>query len=153
MLPQGKIYSFGALIDYFGNNYISRIVTGSAPLKVGSAELATEGNSLDAAITYLESPEFYFNGGGMGSSFIAEAWHDFGYIGIMFFSIFYGVVLSKIPKLCTINVWIAVIALIFLKYIMYAPRARATGFIVATLSVSFWPVAYLIYLKARKLKR
>lgn len=153
MLPQGKIYSLGAVIDYFGNNYVSRFVTGSAPLKVGSVELATEGNSLDAAITYLESPDFYFNGGGMGSSFIAEAWHDFGYIGIILFSIFYGVVLGKIPKLCARNVWIAVIALIFLKYIMYAPRARATGFVVATLSVSFWPVAYLIYIKARKLKR
>ena len=145
-LPKGKLYSLGSIIDYFRNNYISRLILGTKPLAVGSTELAQKGNSLDPAITYIENPQFYENGGGMGSSYIAEAYYDFGYFGIILYSLIYGYVLASIPKWNAKNVWLSVIALVFLKYIMYAPRARATGFIAAAASVAFWPIALIIYL-------
>ena len=145
-LPKGKLYSIGPIIDYVRINYISRLVFGIKPYSLGSHDLATKGNSLDSAITYLEAPGFYEKGGGMGSSFIAEAFHDFGYVGIVFYSLLYGFVLASIPKWNSKNIWLSVIALVFLKYIMYAPRARATAFIASAASVSFWPIALIIFL-------
>lgn len=145
-LPKGKYYSIGPIIDYFKINYLSRIVFGTEPYKVGSSDLATKGNSLDSAITYLEAPEFYASGGGMGSSFVAEAYHDFGYIGVILYALLYGFVLASIPKWNSRNVWLSVVALVFLKYIMYAPRARATAFIASAASVSFWPIALVIFI-------
>lgn len=149
-LPHGKLYSLGPIMDYFRNNYLSRFVFGIEPYKVGTVELAKKGNSLDSALTYIEYPEFFANGGGMGSSFVAEAWYDFGYLGIILYSLFYGFVLASIPKWNSKNPWLSVIALIFLKYIMYAPRARATAFIASAASVSFWPVALVIYILSKK---
>lgn len=146
LLPQGKLYSMGPLIDYLKNNHFSRILFGTKPYEIGSHDLATKGNSLDSAITYLEAPEFYASGGGMGSCFIAEAFHDFGYIGVILYSLLYGLVLASIPKWNSRNVWLSVIAFVFLKYIMYAPRARATAFIASAASVSFWPIALVIYI-------
>lgn len=145
-LPKGKLYSIGPIIDYIKINYLSRIVFGTKPYELGSHDLATKGNSLDSAITFLEAPEFYANGGGMGSSFVAEAYHDFGYIGIILYSLLYGFVLASIPKWNSRNVWLSVVALVFLKYIMYAPRARATAFIASAASVSFWPIALIIFI-------
>jgi len=149
-LPKGKWYSIGPIIDYLKINYVSRLIFGTKPYPVGSQELATKGNSLDSAITYVESPSFYERGGGMGSSFIAEAYYDCGYIGIVMYSLLYGFVLVRIPKWNSKNTWLSVIALIFLKYIMYAPRARATAFIASAASVSFWPVALIIYIASLK---
>lgn len=146
LLPQGKLYSLGAIFDYFKNNHISKLLFGTESYAIGSVDLAKKGNSLDPALTYIEDSTFYFNGGGMGSCFIAEAWHDFGYIGIILFSILYGYVLANISKWCAKNVWLAVISLIFLKFLMFAPRARATTFITSAFSVSFWPIALFIYL-------
>ena len=148
-LPQGKWYSLGPIIDYFTNNHLSRLIFGIKPYKVGSVELATQGHSLDPAITYLESPEFFFKGGGMGSSYIAEAYYDFGYLGIVLFSLFYGFFLAKVPKMNSRNIWLSLIAFIFIKFIMYAPRARALGFVAAAFSVSFWPIAFIIYIVAK----
>lgn len=150
MLPSNKLYSLGAITDYFRNNYLSRLLFGIRPYPVGSVELATKGNSLDSAITYIEDQNFYFNGGGMGSSFIAEAWHDFGYLGVIVFALFYGFILARIPVGCAKNVWIGIISLMFFKYILYAPRARATTFLVSALSVAFWPLALVIYLYAKQ---
>ena len=145
-LPKGKLYSIGPIIDYFRINYISRLLLGVKPYPTGSSDLATKGNSLDSAITYLEAPQFYESGGGMGSSFVAEAFHDFGYIGIVLYSLLYGFVLASIPKWNSKNIWLSVVALVFLKYIMYAPRARATAFIASAASVSFWPIAFIIFI-------
>lgn len=150
MLPQGKWYSIGPIIDYFKINYLSRILFGTKPYKVGSQELAVKGNSLASAITYLENTKFYESGGGMGSSYIAEAYYDFGYIGIVLYSLLYGFVLASIPKWNAKNVWLSVIALVFLKFIMYAPRASATAFIAAAASVAFWPIALVILMTSNK---
>ena len=150
MLPQSKLYSLGAIIDYFRNNYLTRIILGEEPYPVGSIELALEGHSLDAALTYVENTSTYFSGGGMGSSFVAESWYDFGYLGVIIFSYFYGYVLSYIPKMNAKNVWMSVIALMLFRSIVYAPRARATGFVSDVFSVSFWPIAFIIYLLSLK---
>lgn len=145
-LAKDKLYSLGAITDYFRNNYLMKFLFDIDVYEVGSIERALKGNSLDAAITYTMSPKTYFNGGGMGSSFIAEAWHDFGYVGVLIYSIFYGYILAKIPIWNARNVWISTIALVFFKYICYAPRARALGFVASAFSVSFWPLALIIYL-------
>lgn len=146
VLPEEKWYSFGAIIDYFRTNYLTRILFGFTPYGVGTIERALNDYSLDAALTYTVNSNTYFSGGGMGSSFVAEAWYDFGYIGIFVYGLLYGYVLSIIPKWCSKNVWIGVIAMVFFKVILYAPRARALGFVAAAFSVSFWPLAFLIYL-------
>ena len=39
-------------------------------------------------------------GGGLGSSYIAEAWKDFGYLGVIIFSYIYGLILALIPQWC-----------------------------------------------------
>lgn len=151
-LPQGKLYSIGPIIDYFTNNHLSRLIFGVEPYKVGTVELATKGHSLDPAITYLESPTFFFKGGGMGSSYIAEAYYDLGYLGIVLFNIFYGFVLAKVQKMNSKNVWLSLIALVIIRFIMYAPRARALGFVAAVFSVSFWPLALILHLIAKNVQ-
>ena len=65
-------YSFGALIDQFfaGAGF------------QGKEDFALHAHSFGDSITYIVAKTAYLNGYGMGSSYIAELYYDFGYLGI-----------------------------------------------------------------------
>ena len=73
----------------------------------------------------------------MGSSFIAESYHDMGYIGIMLFSIVYGVILKSANNLKEGHYVKNAIVLISLYHIIYAPRDSAGAFISSYFNFSF----------------
>ena len=93
-----KEYSFTnipGIIDSYGNNFIFQLLGIGQEFKSNTAEIALNGHSLGSYLTYTYQTERFLLGGGMGSSFIAESWLDFGYIGVVGFSFIYGIILSK----------------------------------------------------------
>ena len=126
------------------------------PIKSQSIEHALDDHSLDAALTYLVKPNLYQNGGGLGSSYIAEAWKDFGYLGVIIFSYIYGLILALIPQWCHKGFWWTAIGFIMYNNIIFAPRARAIKFIFEFFSLAVILILISIYLyskyKTRKIQ-
>ena len=46
----------------------------------------------------MVDPQRFLGGGGLGSSYIAEAWVDFGYVGIIVVNFVFGILLSQLHK-------------------------------------------------------
>lgn len=97
VLPQGKIYSFGQIIEYLSNGV--RVIRGQRMITPSyTAQYATDGNMLSYALTYTVFPNRFANAYGLGSCYIAELYHDFGHIGILLGNFFIGYILTKLTR-------------------------------------------------------
>lgn len=90
-----------------------------------SAEFATKGNSLDNALSYLVLWK-YSMGAGVGSCYLAELYHDFGYVGVFVGNIFYGIVIQRIQRVWNNtkkhNVWLMAIGFAMVDAFLKVPR-------------------------------
>ncbi len=71
----------------------------------------------------------YLQGHGVGSCYIAELYHDFGMIGVMIGSFFYGYILKKINNIQFENYLGDGILIAMIYYVILAPRGNFDGFI------------------------
>ena len=140
-----RFWSFGRLIDSYNNNFIFQILNIGEVYKSNTAAFAIHGHSLANYLTYTYQTKRFLSGGGMGSSFIAESWLDFGYLGIIFFSCIYGIVLSRFFYLAKKNIWFFAISFYMVNAIIYSPREGAGDFISDILSPTYLLLLFAIY--------
>lgn len=151
--PQGHFYSLGGVIDFITKNALVRPFLGTTIYQGNTIEMALYGNSYGQTLSYLGwGAKTYLAGSGMGSCFIAEAFHDLGYMGVAAVSFIYGIILSKVNHLVVGNWLKNTIALISLYYVLYAPRDSAGQFIAAFFNFSFIVTALLIFVLSKCLK-
>ena len=129
ILPEGKIYSAGKVVDFFNHNTISQLFFNTEPVKPQTTEHALNDHTLHATLTYLGSPSLYFSGGGYGGCYIADLWVDFGLFGVIVGSLIYGICLANIRKWCRKSFWGAAVGLMMYTNIIFAPRANFIDFI------------------------
>lgn len=135
-----KIYSFGDTSDYIRENIITQLFFDLPIYKTQTIDKALYGNNFSQTITYLRSPNYYLSGRGYGSSYIAEAYHDFGYWGIVFWSFIYSWMLASVYSFKGKGVIYITLALQALHYILLAPRNMASAFISEYINVDNWIV-------------
>lgn len=101
-------YTFGPLINYIKYGVFGSLLGNKMP---SFEQIPMYGNNMGATITWLISPEYYYNGGGQGNQYIAELYKDFGYWGVFFFSVLLGIIIRGFlffsTKSWTINVLFA----------------------------------------------
>ncbi|MBQ2884854.1 MAG: O-antigen polysaccharide polymerase Wzy family protein [Alphaproteobacteria bacterium] len=150
--PPNRLYLLGDIIDYYRHNFIAQFLFDAKPVEPQSVERALNDFSYDATLTYLVKPHLYLRGGGLGSCYIAEAWHDLGYIGVAFVNYVFGFILGRIPYWCRQNVWISSVALLMFINIVYAPRSRTIKFVYVffSLVVILFYIFVYIYSKRKK---
>lgn len=145
-------YVFGGVINYFTNNIIGRIL-GINVSYASNVEYALYGNSYGNTITYLIAPNVYEYGGGMGSNYLAEAFHDFSWFGVVIISSLYGVILSRAVHsmiyMSNRHPYVSACFLMMIQSILYAPRAEALGFITTSL-LSWHTMIALIFISLLK---
>lgn len=151
-----KVYSFGGTIEAFKYNPASRVLFKVKSYTGQNKERALNGNSFAHLISYYRIPKDYLNGRGMGSSFVAEAYHDLGYIGIVLFSFIYGLILRFCSKYNEKSILVKAVILIILSNILISPRAGVDGFITPFLNIDFTCsiisviIAFIIYNKYKR---
>lgn len=119
--PQ-TFYSFGELIDYVKHNPISEKILGENKPAQHTAEYAMTMHSYAHTISYFINSELYLSGHGKGSSYIAEVYNDFGYIGIAICNLVYGMLLAVINILPKRRPILIAILFISLRILFYTPR-------------------------------
>lgn len=150
LLPEGKLYSFGATLDFLHNNIISRIL-GVQTYTGNTADHAMQGNQLQHALSYVVMGSYYLQGHGFGSCYLAETYHDFGYIGVIICNIIYGLIFRRWMHFEGKDIWELTIMLIALKAFMLSPRGNADGFVAALVDFTTWGTILIIYFASKAL--
>lgn len=144
-----KCYSLGQTIEFLtSGNFFSRALFSFKTYTGQTIERAVNGYRLSYILSYLKFPWDYSKGYGVGSSYIAEAYHDFGYIGIAVFSIIYGVFFSKLREFQYRSVWLTGISYLCLDELLMAPRSYADAFIVNIFDFSNIEMLLIIFVLA-----
>ena len=105
---------------------------------------AIYGNEFAHSMSYVARDD-YLDGHGYGSSFILETYADFGFLGVIIFSVLVGVFLIYVLHLLKKSRMSRVIILTVLTQFFFLPRSSATGCFAFILYMQFWlPVVAII---------
>lgn len=100
-LRSDAFYSLFGIVKTFRTNSIIKLIFNPQydfSYLHNSVEFATRGNSLSNALSYKVLWS-YLSGTGLGTCYIAELYHDFGYIGIFIGNFIYGSIMFIINKI------------------------------------------------------
>lgn len=149
-IPEGQIYTIGRIFHIFDGSIIGEILGIDNHLVSQTAEFALKGDDLASFITYIYNPKIYLNGGGYGSCYIAEAYADLGWGGIIICNFFVGYLLARIPSWMNSNIWMTVISFFILYSFIRAPRGSAFGFLGDIFNINLVLIAIFIHIMAKK---
>lgn len=147
---EGRWYMFGTIIRMLKTNAISRLL-GVISYGGNTIENAEFGYSFAHALSYNVMGNKYLEGGGTGSSYIAEVYYSLGYLGVFVANIVYGYLCRYLFRFDERNIWINALSLIVFQQIIFAPRGNFDGFLSAPLDLKTWATFLIIYLVSRQL--
>lgn len=154
-LPQRAFrnYTFGGIIDYFVHGSFAQKLFGTESLGSGNNLLwALKSNSFAHNMSYIEADD-YLEGHGLGSSYILEVFADYGYIGIILFSLLLGALLIWFVKEMRKMNFGSMIVINIVINIFFMPRGEATGCITFLVYAQFWVIILLCYCGAALVAR
>ncbi|WP_141560991.1 O-antigen polysaccharide polymerase Wzy family protein [Butyricimonas sp. Marseille-P3923] len=123
-IPGGVLYC----LEFLHSGLPARLL-GIEVFNGNTIEHALYGNSFTHALGYTVLGNRYLNGMGTGSSYIAELYYDFGYIGIVIGSFIYGWIFSWMTKGFRSNIFIRSLLFIVMSQLLWAPRGAYTAFL------------------------
>lgn len=89
----------------------------------------------------------------MGTCYVAELFHDFGYVGVAIGNFVYGCVMTSIGKIWnkvkTYNVWITAIGFAMVESFIKAPRWNYDIFVAYFLDLGMWMSFIAVYFIAK----
>lgn len=143
-----RFYSLGELLNYLKYGKLFNLFNNNDIPSPHTIRYAIEGHSFASIISFLSMPDRYFNGEGTGSSFIAELYADFGYLGIAVGSFVYGLVFKSISSLNR-NEWLkTTIKLYMMLNLINVPRGSFGSFLAVIININFVFILTCIYLLA-----
>lgn len=149
--PAEKIYMLSNTSNIIRNKPIGMLL-GMKRFSGNSVEYATQGSSLAHTLSYIVLKNRYINGEGLGSSYIAETFHDLSYPGLIIINGLYAFLLCKVIKIDGKSIWGCTFALLMLSSVLFAIRGETDGFMSIYLNISTWFVMIMFHLlgKGRK---
>ena len=142
--PSSQYYLPGPLLHIFDGTTIGNVF-GLKELEPQSTELAMKGDCLGDYLTYKYNSTRYFYGGGYGGCYLAEAYADLGFVGVVLVSFLFGWLLSKFRYWLTSNVWFSTISFYILFGILHSPRGQAFIFLKEMLTPTVLIVVFIIH--------
>lgn len=151
LLPERAFrnYTFGGIIDYFQHGSFAQKFFGAQPLGGGNdLTNALLSNSFAHNMSYIAKGDKYLAGEGWGSSYLLETYTDYGYWGIIVFSLLLGALLVYGTYTWKKNSFSKVITMLILTKIFFAPRGAATEFVEFLVTAQFWFLMMVCYFGA-----
>jgi oligosaccharide repeat unit polymerase len=149
-LPDSNVsYFFGPIISFFKYGTIGRLFTGAEAIKNNTVEMALYGNNLGATISYYVMPNGWTSGLGLGTQYIAEAYADFGYMGVIIFNFILGILIRKSTFIYHKSWIVNALYINVIMFILRMPRNNALSFVPELISLSNWALIILVLLLSR----
>lgn len=126
-----KNYTFGGFIDSFNHGLFANVLFGASKMPANNGPVkGMMSNDLAHNLAYVYRGQEYIDGNGNGSSYLLELFIDYGYVGIVIFSLLLGVLTILFIKLLkTNNIAVNSILLICLSGLFYICRSGATSWL------------------------
>lgn len=138
MMGSTRFYTFGSIIDSVSRSRIGQLLFHTVPFPPGNnAVRALEGHSFGDIFSYLAHPH-YLEGNGWGTSYLLETYYDFGWLGIVLFSLLLGFFLVWFLRGMQKNWLVKSILLMSLTQLFMLPRESSTGWLSFLFEVHFW---------------
>lgn len=133
-----KCYSLDPLFHNITQGFIGQTFL-NLPLlpTVNSAELALNGHSFGNALSYFAHPN-YLGGEGYGSCYLLELNADFGYMGVIVFSFFFGMIGVVLSRLVGRNWFAGTVGLLAMFYVFHIARGTVLEWIAFVFKTRFW---------------
>lgn len=133
-----RFYTFGSIIDGISRSRIGQVLFHTVPFPPGNnAVRALEGHSFGDIFSYIALSN-YLEGGGYGTSYLLETYYDFGWVGIVLFSLLLGFFLVWFLRGMRKNWLVKSILLMSLTQLFMLPRESSTGWLVFLTGIHFW---------------
>lgn len=130
-IPDGYWYS----MNFTRSGFIAHLF--NIPIYSGnSVETALYGGNFAHALSYLFMPESYLAGRGTGTSYVAELYHDFWYVGIVFGSALYGWLCAKTDTYKVNALLRRSCLFIMITQLLWAPRGSYSGMVTVLIAPS-----------------
>lgn len=123
-IPGDCIYT----LEFLHTGIFARIL-GFTVYQGNTVNHALYGNSFTHALGYTVLGNAYLAGRGTGTSFIAELYYDYGYLGVFCGSMIYGYIFSRLTLKKNNSVFKRSIIFVVLSQLFWAPRGSFTGFL------------------------
>ena len=123
------LYLFDNTYEFITANPLSKILTGRTAYLSNTVDRALYGTSLEMTLYYNMNQVSYLAGNGCGSSYIAEAWLGYGYVGLFILNLMLSRVMEKINEYRFDRLIPSVVTLVFLQSLFFTPRAGFDEFV------------------------
>lgn len=143
------IYSFYGTIRFLRLNVFSKYILGLdySDFYFGNrTDQALLSGSFSRMMSYILIPGKYSRGYGVGSCYIAELYHDFGYFGICFGNLIYGYVIGRVLKLDESKTLKNTVALLMFLQFLSVSRYNYDKVFSMFISFNFWAVILIAYI-------
>ena len=149
-----SFYSIGNFVDYILHGTIAQKLFGAVSLGTGNNVIkATQGHVFAHCMSYVTRGQEYLDGNGWGSSYLLETYVDFGWIGVIVYSVLLGILLIALIDIVKKRNLLSVIALMSLINLYFTPRGGATEFLEVLIRPKFWMPVIFCYFVAGLLTR
>lgn len=150
MLNEKAYYSLFNTIQWIQNSVLNSIFEFDFAFGKQSVETAKMGTYLADFVSYNANASIYTAGMGYGSCYIEELFIDFGYIGVVFGNLLYGILFKILEKGIRIenHVWRVALGLFILDLLFKAPRATFDAFFGKMLYFEVWGAFIIVYVLA-----
>ena len=128
-LDNSTLYSLNSTWTILFENLISRNLFHVVVYDGNSMEHALYGHALNHTLSFYTYGQGYLAGHGVGSCYIAELYHDFGYLGVFAGSVIYGRLLSALNRMTFSRPFRDGILFAAMYYILLAPRGGFDSFV------------------------
>lgn len=140
----GIVYLFSPIKRAVTDNPVMRIfigvITGQMPISYGQGmDALLHYDSFADWFSYIGSPSLYLSGSGSGSSYIAECYFAFGFVGVIFISCALGIIIAKITSMDFSNgkIYKNALGLFLLSQLFILPRGSTFAFATPLLYFAF----------------
>lgn len=123
------LYLFDRTYEFLTTNPISKIITRRNAYSSNTIERAKYGTSLGMTLYYQINPTSYLAGHGCGSSYLAEGWLGYGYIGLFIINFVLAQIIKKISEYDFSSFIPSVIILVYIQSLFAMPRAGFDTFV------------------------
>lgn len=136
-IPEGNY-----MLLFADQGFFRFLFGGEGGLAGNSVQYALSGTSFSHSLSYTVLGDFYLTGRGVGTSYLAEAYADWGYVGVAVVGFGYGMLVAWIDRFPPTSIVFNALRLVIVPSVLFAPRGSATGFLADLLS----PVTLIVLL-------
>lgn len=149
-LNDNAYYSFFGIVKWARTNTVLKLIFNPQydfSYLHNDVAFATKGNSFSNALSYIVLKN-YLKGAGLGSCYIAELYHDFGYIGVVLGNFVYGIMMCMIGRIWSQtnrNVWLTALFFGIFESFIKAPRYYYDIVFQYALDLGMWSSFALVF--------